>query len=334
MPRIFRLQRGGGISLTVSDRGATWLACEVPLPGGERRSVILQRPAIEDADADRMHMGATVGRYVNRIAQARIHHGGREWQLVPHPQPPHQLHGGPQGFHARMWEASPIGDHALRLGLVSPDGDQGFPGELRVEVIYNLPDPMTIEMAATAVVTAPCPVSLTNHAFFNLDGDARDVRSHRLRVAASRFMPVDAELIPLGPPHGVQGTSFDFREPKAIRDDWLGDPQQDAAAGYDHGFLLDPACANLAQPAAELISSRGDLRMRIFTTLPALQFYAGQHLDRVDAPGGGKYPACAGAALEPGFLPDSPNHPEWPQPSCWLMPGQTYRHLARYVFSA
>jgi aldose 1-epimerase len=270
-----------------------------------------------------MYLGATVGRYANRIAQASITHEGRTWRLDAHPQPPHQLHGGPDGFHARTWEATRIGEHGLRLDLLSPDGDQGFPGELRVQVVYSLPDAMTIEMSATATVTAPCPVAITNHAYFNLDGDARDIRAHALHVAAAHYMPVDAELIPFGPPVPAQDTSFDFREAKTIQRDWLADAQQGLAAGYDHAFLLDRVCADLARPAAELTSSHGDLRLQIFTTLPALQLYTGQQLE----------PPCAGVALEPGFLPDSPNHPEWPQPTCWLLPGQTYRHVTRYVFT-
>lgn len=322
MARTFGLRRADGIALTIADRGATWLDCEVPLPGGERRRVVLPR-AMDDAAADRMYLGATVGRYANRIAHARIARDGRTWPLAPHPRPPHQLHGGPGGFHARTWDATPVGEHALRLELVSADGDQGFPGELRLQVVYSLPDAMTIEMAASATVTAPCPVAITNHAYFNLDGDAHDIRRHRLRVAAAHYMPVDAELIPFGPPAPVHGSSFDFREAKAIQDDWLGDAQQAVAAGYDHAFLLDASCASLGEPAAELTSSRGDLRLQVFTTLPALQLYTGQQLD----------PPCAGAALEPGFLPDSPNHPEWPQPPCWLLPGQAWQHVTRYVFT-
>jgi len=323
MSRSHRLHRAGGIALTIAERGATWLDCEVPLPGGERRRVVLPR-TIDDPAADRMYLGATVGRYANRIANARIGRDGRTWPLAPHPVPPHQLHGGPDGFHARAWQGTRVGDHELQLELVSPDGDQGFPGELRVQVIYRLPDAMTIEMAVTATVTAPCPVAITNHAYFNLDGDARDIRGHRLRVAADHYMPVDAELIPFGPPRPVPGTSFDFRAGKAVQDDWLGDAQQAVAAGYDHAFLLDPACARLMQPAAAVTASSGDLRLSLFTTLPALQLYTGQQLE----------PACAGLALEPGYLPDSPNHPEWPQPSCWLLPGQVWRHLTRYTFEA
>jgi len=333
MAQTFRLQCPGGMALTLTDRGATWLACEVPMPNGQRRSVILQRAGIEDRSADSAFLGATVGRYANRIGQARIRLGEREWQLVPNPGSRHQLHGGPGGFHSRTWDVAQLDEFALRFSLRSPDGDQGFPGDLQAVVTYRLLDELTIEMEAVATVTAPCPIALTNHAYFNLNGEIGDVRDHNLRIAASRYVPVDHELIPLNGLDCVHDSSFDFQAAKRIRRDWLSDEQQRHGAGYDHAFLLDEGCADMAQPAAELASSHGDLRLAISTTLPALQFYAGQYLGAIAAPSGAPYPPCAAVALEPGFLPDSPNHPEWPQPSCWVMPEQQYRHAIRYRFS-
>jgi len=141
-------------------------------------------------------------------------------------------------------------------------------------------------------------------------------------------------LLPLGAPVDVAGSSFDFREPKPVRRDWLRDPQQATAGGYDHAFLLDPECADLAVPAVEVTASDARVGLAISTSLPALQFYSGQLLGGTPARDGAPYAPCAGLAFEPGFLPDSPNHPEWPQPSCWLLPGQTYRHRIRYRFTA
>lgn len=332
MAPTHRLEWPGGIALEVAERGATWLTLEVPLPGGERRGVILERRGIDDAGADSAFLGATVGRYANRIAQARIALDDRHWALAPNPGSRHQLHGGPGGFHSRRWQAERQDARAVVFRLRSAEGDQGFPGQLDVQVSYRLADALTVEMEAIATTTAPCPVALTNHAYFNLDGDGADVRDHTLRIAAQAYVPVDAELIPLGPLAPVQGTGFDFRAAKALRQDWLRDAQQQLAGGYDHGFLLDADRAAMDRPAAELRSSRGDLALDIHTNQPALQLYTGQYLAGIARPPQGSYAACAGIALEPGFLPDSPNHPEWPQPSCWLQPGQTYRHLTRYVF--
>ncbi|HJV61064.1 MAG TPA: galactose-1-epimerase, partial [Albitalea sp.] len=302
------------------------LACDLPMPDGTRRSVILSRAALPAAQADSAYLGATIGRYANRIAHARIGLGERRWALVPNPGSRHQLHGGLHGFHTRAWQVEAADERAVRFSLVSADGDEGYPGELQVQIAYRLLDPMTIEMEASATVSAPSPVCLTNHAYFNLDGSAGDARAHRLRIAASRFLPVDAELIPIGALNEVADTGFDFRDAKTLQRDWLRDPQQHLAGGFDHAFLLDPACAGMNAPAAVLESSDGALSMEIRTTLPALQLYGGQYLEGFGAP-------CPGIALEPQFLPDSPNHPEWPQPTCWLHPGQQYRHTIRYRFS-
>jgi aldose 1-epimerase len=325
---MIRLEAPGGISLTISERGATWMSCEVPVAPARRRDVILRRAASDEAS----FLGSTIGRYANRIARGRIRRDGREWQLALRPGSPHHLHGGPDGFHARVWQVQQSIATEARFTLRSPDGDQGYPGELAAEVVYRIADAMTIEMQMRATTTAATPVALTNHAYFNLDGLAGDVRRHQLHVNASRYMPVDRELIPLGPPSPVDGTSFDFRKAKVIERDWLGDDQQQQAGGYDHAFLLDAACAHMRQHAVELASSRGDLTLAIATTLPALQVYSGQYLAGTPAPGDSTYAACAAVALEPGFLPDSPNHPEWPQPSCWLAPGEEFAHTIRYSF--
>jgi aldose 1-epimerase len=334
MPKTFSLHAEGGLALTLMDRGATWMSCSVPLPDGSRRSVVLGCPSPEAYARQGAYLGATVGRYANRIGGARIAHAGREWQLTPNPGSRHQLHGGPEGFHARDWSASQAGPREIAFSLASREGDQGFPGTLRTTVIYRLPDPMTLEIETLAEASAPTPVCITNHAYFNLDGRLGDARQQRLHIAAQHYLPVDAELIPLGPLAPVQGTGFDFTQPKPLAADWLRDEQQRAGAGYDHAFLLEAGCHGMNRPAAELQSSDGRLLMQLFTTLPALQLYAGQHLAGIPSHDGTPYGPCPGLALEPQFLPDSPHHPEWPQPSCWLLPGQTYRHFMCYRFVA
>jgi aldose 1-epimerase len=318
---MITLHAADGITLTISERGATWMSCELAMGSG-RRDVILRRAQSDTTS----FLGSTIGRYANRIAHGRIHRDGHEWQLALRPGSPHQLHGGPGGFNSRTWSVQEASATQARFSLHSPEGDQGYPGAVDAQVTYRLVDAMTIEMQMHAVATQPTPLALTNHAYFNLDGGAADVRQHALKINASRYMPVDRELIPFGPPASVEASSFDFREGKTIARDWLHDDQQKKAGGYDHAFLLDGA------HAAELTSGTGDLRLAIETTLPALQFYSGQHLAGTPAPDGATYSACAALALEPGFLPDSPNHPEWPQPSCWLRPGDVFSHTIRYSF--
>ena len=214
------------------------------------------------------------------------------------------------------------------------DGDQGFPGRLQVQLHLRLRGPLSLEMATEAQVSAPCPVAITQHAYFNLDGHLADARGQSLQLQARQWLPVDDDLIPLGPLADVHGTGFDFRSPKPIARDWARDEVQRAGAGFDHAFLLDEACRDLSVPAARLTSADGRLAMALETTMPALQLYAGQMLRGAAAPTGEPIARGAGIALEPQFLPDSPHHPEWPQPSCWLLPGQVYRHLIRWHFEA
>lgn len=328
MTRVIRLHRDGGLDLRFATLGATWLSCRVPMAGGGWREALVGNDVEHVPQRLSAYMGATIGRYANRIGGARIEGAGIA--LVPNAGSQHQLHGGPGGFHSREWEAGESGDEAVRFRLVSRAGDQGYPGEARVEVTYRLVDAMTLEIEARAELSDDCPLCITNHAYFNLDGSPSDARDHRLRIAASHYLPVDDALIPLGPLAQVHGSGFDFRQAKTLRADWLRDEQQRAGGGYDHAFLLDAGCRGMASTAVELQSRDGAMRMTLETTLPALQLYAGQHLHQV--PSGG-FVSCGGVALEPQFLPDSPNHPEWPQPSCWFGPRRPYRHLIRYRFS-
>jgi aldose 1-epimerase len=191
-----------------------------------------------------------------------------------------------------------------------------------------------ISMEYTATVDAPCPVNLTNHAYFNLDGEATDVRRHTLQIKARQFVPINAESIPLGHLSDVKGTSFDFNHLKPIGSDFLAEEQQRLVRGYDHAYLLDLECRDMAAAAATCISGDGRLAMDLYTTKPALQFYSGNYLPGISARHGGVYEAQQGLALETQFLPDSPNHPEWPQPDCWLKPGETYRHTTLLAFRA
>jgi len=334
-PAVLRLASPDGLELTLMDQGATWLSCRVPLATGVPREVLLGSAQATRHLRQPAYMGATVGRYANRIAHARIACDGRVWALLPHPaDSPHQLHGGPDGFDRRRWRIASHDTREATLTLDSPDGDMGFPGQLAVELTYRVAAGPSIEMDCSARTSAPTPVSLTNHAYFNLDATPRDARDHRVRLRASRYLPVDRDLLPLGAPLPVAGSGFDFREPKTVRRDFLRDPQQAPAGGYDHAYLLDPECADLTVPAVELDAGDGRLSLAISTSLPAIQFYSGQLLDGTPGRDGTRYGPCAGLAFEPGFLPDSPNHPEWPQPSCWLLPGQVYRHRIRYRFTA
>lgn len=331
-PRLIELCHPGGVSLTLMDWGGTWLSCRVAI-GGIDREVLLGCANLADFMTQTAFLGATVGRYANRIDRARFSYDGREYQLVP-TKCGNQLHGGPDGFSQRRWQIVEQDATHVVLRIESADGDQGFPGNLVATVCYRLEDDARISMEYSAKVDAPSPVNLTNHAYFNLDGAASDVRQHELFIRAARYLPINERLIPLGDLAPVAGTSFDFTQPKLIAKDFLSDAQQGFAGGYDHAYFLDAACHGMASIAATAVSADGKLAMDLYTTKPALQFYSGNFLEGIPARDGGCYAANQGLALETQFLPDSPNHPEWPQPDCWLQPDEEYRHRTVLAFRA
>lgn len=307
-PRFIHLARPGGLEVTFMDWGATWLSCRVPVPGEAPREVLLAHPTPGDHATRGGYLGATVGRYANRIAHAQLQRDGITHALVPHPAGSrHQLHGGPDGFSHRRWQVTQQSDTAVTFSLDSPAGDQGFPGTLHLDVVYTLTDAMSMSMEIRATVDAPCPVAPTQHAYFNLDAQPGSVLGHTLQLAAMQYLPVDAELLPVDGPHPVEGTGFDFRAARPVGND------------YDHGWLLDAA----RSAAAVLTSSDGKLTMALTTTMPALQVYTGGHLGGEPGRDGAPMVRNAGVAMEPGWLADSPNHAEWGQRTCWLEAGRT-----------
>ncbi len=329
--RVFTLEYPEGIRIKVMDLGATWLSCEVPVSSGQHREVLLGCPSPAHYAQQTAYLGATIGRYANRIANARFTLDGHVYRLKAN-NGLHNLHGGPQGFDSRRWSLVSHKPRELVLALDSPDGDQGFPGRAQLQVRYRLTDRFSVTIDFSASVDAACPISLTNHAYFNLDGSAPDgcVRTHLLRVAASQFVPIDSTLIPIDDSCEVAGNSFDFRNLREIGDDWQRDDQMRHAMGYDHSFLLDPATRRGECPAAELWSGDGRVGMRLYTDQPALQCYTGNYLAGTPAREGGTYGAHAGIALEPGFAPDTPNRAD--AATCTVRPGQSHRSFIRYDF--
>lgn len=307
--RVFVLDDGDGTAMLVGEIGAAWLSCRVPMRNGTSREVLLGPPAPPDLRDQSAYLGVVVGRYANRIARARFAIGDRTYRLEAN-EGPHHLHGGPDGFDKRKWTLISHTAREVQLGLGSPDGDQGYPGNLEARVTYKIAGPGRIRVNFDAAVDAPCPVSLTSHAYFNLDGaetDAPSIRAHHFRLRASRYLPVDESLIPTGEWAPVDGTRFDLRTLQTL-----------GAQDFDHCFVLDGG----AGADAEVWSADRRLRMRLRTDYPGLQFYTGEHLGGVRGRHGASYPEAAGFALEPQFPPDAPNHPEWPCGECVLRPGR------------
>lgn len=328
--RISTLRNGAGMVVTMMDWGATLLSCRVPMKDHTVRETLLGCATPEDYVNQAAYLGATVGRYANRIANSQFSRSGETFTLMAN-QGVNQLHGGPEGFDKRRWRIVRQNEQEVLYTLDSADGDQGFPGDCRVTAHYSLTEDNRLSIEFRAGVDKPCPVNLTNHAYFNLDGAQNDVRQHRLQLFADSYLPVDGNGIPQAGLKSVEGTSFDFRQPKTIADDFLSEEDQVLVKGYDHAFLLQTK-GDAGIPAAQVWSSDSQLQMTVFTTAPALQFYTGNYLDGTPAREQGTYTAYQGLALESEFLPDSPNHLEWPQPDCWLTPGAEYRSLTQYQF--
>lgn len=324
------LSNQAGMTVTIMDWGASWLSACVPLAGGILREALLSCP-LNKWSQQTAYLGASVGRYANRIANSRFPLDG-QWMHIQSNQGAHQLHGGPQGFDKRRWRIEQHSESAVLFGLTSPAGDQGFAGELEAHASFQLTADNCLKIEYQAQVSEPCPVNLTNHAYFNLDGVPTDVRQHTLQLLAHQWLDVNEQGIP-GELQQVLCSGFDFRKPKKIIDDFLRDPAQRKVKGYDHGFLLD-AQGDIGQPAARVYSSDNKLQLCVYTSAPALQFYTGNYLQGTPARTGGVYQDWQGMALESGFLADSPNHPAWPQPSCILRPGQDYRSITHYQFIA
>ncbi len=316
----FTLRDPGGLTATVIQYGARLAALEVPVAAGAR-NVTLGFESLDPYLADGAHLGAIAGRYANRIAGGRFSLDGHDHALSVN-NGGNTLHGGAVGFAHVVWQAEPEGE-TLLLSHVSPDGDQGFPGRLTVQVRYRLQGgDLIIDSAATT--DAPTVLNLTSHAYFNLAG-AGTIMDHRISIAADRFLPVRADLIPTGELRPVAGTPFDLRQPVRIgeRID-ADDAQLRLGGGFDHCFVLADAPHPTAHPAARLAAE--GIVMEVLTTEPALQFYSGNFLS------GQPFAWRTGLCLETQHFPDSPHHPEFP--STVLRPGESFWSRTVYRFSA
>jgi len=308
--------------------GATVHRLVVTGGDGGRRDVSIGLPGADELLSSSDYLGGTIGRYANRIAGGRFDLDGEQVELATHDRGNH-LHGGPDGFDRRTWDVVAHEPDGVRLRLVSPDGDQGFPGEVTAEAAFSVtPDRVALEL--TAVTTRPTVVNLTSHAYFNLDGSG-SVDDHLLQVPASAYTPVDETGIPYGDHAPVEGTPFDLREPARVGDRVRSAHQQVVEArGLDHNLVVDGVGW---RPVAVLSSSRSATRMELWSDQPCLQVYTGNFLDGSTVSRDGRLLRQGdGIALEPQLAPDTPNHPAWP--SAILRPGEQYRARMAWVFTA
>ena len=331
------LSNRNGMSARIITLGATLQSLRVPDRDGRAADIVLGYASAAEYLANPQYFGATVGRYANRIAGGRFSLDGKEYLLEKNNAPNH-LHGGLRGFDKVVWRIESVesGSSArVTLMYVSPDGQGGYPGALTAKAIYSLNEHNELSVEYRATTDKPTIVNITNHSYFNLEGEATNtnVMAHRLTLAADTYTPVDATLIPTGERRGVAQTPFDFREPHAIgeriRED--RDEQIRLGHGYDHNFVVNGTPGKL-RFAARLEDPASGRVMELLTTAPGIQLYSGNFIDdKVVGKSGRAYRQGDALCLEPQVFPDSPHRPDFPSPR--LNPGETYVNAMVFRFS-
>jgi aldose 1-epimerase len=319
------------LRVRITNWGGRMVSIEAPDKSGQKAHVLLGFDDVGAFQKNGGSFGALLGRVANRIAGASFELDGQTFQLA-RSEGNATLHGGVLGFNKMFWTVVDARDGALTLTHVSPDGDQGFPGELSAEATYRLRGE-TLTLSLTARTTKPTIVNLSAHPYFNLAGGG-DVLGHHLMVPAEAFLPTDAASIPTGEVRSVAGTRFDFRVPTPLGARiWEPDEQLFHGLGYDHCFVLSLDAPTEPRLAARLSDPGSGRMLEIYTDQPGIQVYSGNKLAGAFAGHGGVvYRQSAGVALEAQALPDAPHHPGFP--SIVLRPGETYRRVIKYRFTA
>ncbi len=328
---LYTLTNANGVVLKMTNFGAIVVSLEVPDRDGKLANVNMGFAALDGFLGKHPYFGSTVGRYCNRIAAGKFTLDGQEYALATNDNGKNHLHGGNAGFNKVVWQAEPFQNEfgvGVKFTYLSKDGEEGYPGNLDVTAVYTLTNDneMVVEFKATA--DKATPINLTNHCYWNLAGaGSGTVRDHELMIAADKYLPVDAGLIPTGEVADVAGSPLDFTKPEKIGarlDQIKADP-----VGYDHCFVLRGEAGQM-RLAAKLKDPASGRVMEIHTTQPALQFYSGNFLD--GKPENNSYKQYDGCCLETQHYPDSPNHADFP--NTILRPGETFREKTVHKFYA
>jgi aldose 1-epimerase len=324
----YTLKNKNGMIVKILDYGGTVTDIFTPDKNGKMGDVILGYDSLSGyTQKGNPYFGCLVGRYANRIANAKFSLDGKEYTLAANNNG-NSLHGGLKGFDKLMWAVKMFTDSSILLSRFSEDGEEGYPGKLSVDVMYSLGDDNSLKIDYAAVTDKPTPVNLTNHCYFNLSAGADStILDHELMLKADKFTPVNDKLIPTGRIENVKGTPMDFTSSKKI-----GRDIANVSGGYDHNWVLNRNGNDLELIATVYHAGSGRY-LEVFTTEPGIQFYSGNFLDGTltNTRAGTKYMQHAGLCLETQHFPDSPNQPTFP--NTILKPGETYHHTSVYKFS-
>lgn len=333
---VYTLTNDKGATVRLMTLGAALIGWDTPDRGGEMADVLLGFDDVEGYESDRnMYFGCTTGRVANRIAEGKFTLDGKTYQLAVNNGPNH-LHGGAErSLDKVVWKAEEVAGTDRSAGVTfrytSPDGEEGYPGKLEIEVTYTFNDDNELKIDYSATTDQATPVNLTNHAYFNLAGaGAETINDHRLMINADRYTPTDENLIPTGEIASVEGTPLDFRTATRIGkrvDELTKTPSE----GYDHNFVLNKPSEGAMSKAAELYDPESGRLLTVSTTEPGLQFYGGNFLSGQEGKGGKTFGYRSACCLETQHFPDSVNQPNFP--SIILKPGDTYTHTCIYAMS-
>ena len=338
---VYTLSNSKGMKIRAMTYGAIVLSIETPDREGKLADITLGYKSVDEYIKDTPYFGAIVGRYGNRIANGKFTLEGKEYTLATNNENGGikcSLHGGLKGFDKVLWQGEGLvstdGAQGVKFSYLSKDGEEGYPGNLKVSVTYWLNAQNEWKIQYEATTDKATPINVTQHTYFNLKGEGKgDILGHQLKLAASKFTPVTAALIPTGKLMPVAGTPFDFTKPTAIGERVAADHEQiKLGGGYDHNWVLDNQGGELALAASVYEPGTGRT-MEVLTTEPGIQFYCGNFLDgKLTGKAGNKYELRNGFCLETQHFPDSPNQPQFP--STILKPGNTLKSTTVFRFGS
>jgi aldose 1-epimerase len=331
---LFILKNKNGVEAAFTNYGARIIGLKIPDQNGVQTDVIVGFSGVDHyIQSTEPYFGATIGRYGNRIAKGKFSLDGKTY-ILPLNNGANSLHGGKKGFQDIIWDASQTNEQTIEFSYLSEDMEEGYPGNLKVKVVYSLTDDNELKISYDAITDKKTVINLTNHAFFNLNGEGSGtILNHMLQINADFYTPVDSTLIPTGKHESVAGTPFDFRKISTIGQRITDkNVQLKNGKGYDHNFVLNDINDHEMRTAAIVIGNRSGITMEIFTKEPGLQFYSGNFMESKNTfKGGSKDDFRTAFCLETQHFPDSPNQPSFP--STILNPGEKYNTSTIYKFS-